>query len=466
MQDIFELYRQKRKMQFKSINPYNNGVLQAFDLFPETRWKKSLEISEEVYKNWRKTSYQQRADLFFRLSNLLKEKRVETAKLMSLEMGKVHKEAVAEIEKCAWVCEYYAENAEKFLHSESIDSTADKSLVRYDPIGAVLAIMPWNFPFWQVFRFAAPSLMAGNVALLKHAPNVNMCSLTIEDLFTEAGFPAGVFQSLIVDVDVVEKIINHNIVQAVTLTGSERAGASVASIAGSNIKKSVLELGGSDPFIVLADANLDNAARTGATSRMLNAGQSCIAAKRMIVVESVHDEFVEKFRNEINKIKVGDPLAEGVTMGPMARMDLAESLEKQLKASLEKGAKLELGGSRNNCIFEPTLITNVKPGMAAFDQETFGPLATVIKARDEAEAVELANKTEYGLGASLWTTDLTRAEQLSAEINSGSVFINAMVKSDPRLPFGGIKKSGYGRELSHHGIKEFVNAKTVFRVDS
>jgi succinate-semialdehyde dehydrogenase/glutarate-semialdehyde dehydrogenase len=339
-------------------------------------------------------------------------------------------------------------------------------LVRYDPIGAVLAIMPWNFPFWQVFRFAAPSLMAGNVALLKHAPNVNMCSLTIEDLFTEAGFPAGVFQSLIVDVDVVEKIINHNIVQAVTLTGSERAGASVASIAGSNIKKSVLELGGSDPFIVLADANLDNAARTGATSRMLNAGQSCIAAKRMIVVESVHDEFVEKFRNEINKIKVGDPLAEGVTMGPMARMDLAESLEKQLKASLEKGAKLELGGSRNNCIFEPTLITNVKPGMAAFDQETFGPLATVIKARDEAEAVELANKTEYGLGASLWTTDLTRAEQLSAEINSGSVFINAMVKSDPRLPFGGIKKSGYGRELSHHGIKEFVNAKTVFRVDS
>jgi len=453
-------------MQFKSINPYNNEVLQEFDIFPESRWMEMLKKSEEAFQNWKETSFNQRGDLFLSLAHILKEKKGEVGKLMSLEMGKPLKEAEAEAEKCAWVCEYYAENAEKFLNPEEIASSADKSWVRYDPIGAVLAIMPWNFPLWQVMRFAAPSLMAGNVGLLKHAPNVNMCALTIEDMFTDAGFPEGVFQTLIVDIDAVEKIVDHPIVQAVTLTGSDRAGSSVASLAGKHIKKTVLELGGSDPFIILGDANLEEAAKTGTTSRMQNAGQSCIAAKRMIVVESVYDDFIAKLKNEISKISTGDPLVEGTSMGPMARLDLAENLERQLKESLDKGAKLEIGGSRENCVFQPTLISGVTPGMPAFDEETFGPLAVVIKAKDEEEAISLANQTRYGLGASLWTSDLKKAEELSRKINSGGVFINAMVKSDPRLPFGGIRQSGYGRELSHHGIHEFVNAKTVYRMDS
>jgi succinate-semialdehyde dehydrogenase / glutarate-semialdehyde dehydrogenase len=445
-----------------SRNPYNQNIIEEFQMHDDAAINQKVRIATNAFAGWKKTSFKERSALMTKLADVLRKNKDEYALVVTMEMGKVIREAVGEIEKCAGACEYYAEHAEQLLSDHIIPTEAKKSYVRYQPIGAVLAVMPWNFPFWQVIRFAAPSIMAGNVGLLKHASNVSRVSLTLEKVFLEAGFPEGVFQSLLISSDKVESLIKQDIVQAVTLTGSENAGSQVASIAGRNIKKSVMELGGSDPFIVLADADLVKAAKIATQSRMQNAGQSCIAAKRFIVEAKVKDEFLNLFLQNIKALRQGDPLVEGTTTGPMAQLNLAENLEKQMKASIDAGAKLLTGGERNGCNFQPALLDNVKPGMPAFDEETFGPLAAVITAKDEKEAVIFANTSRYGLGSSIWTNDIDRGERLASEIESGSGFINSLMRSDVHLPFGGIKKSGYGRELSELGIKEFTNAKTVF----
>ncbi len=446
---------------FKSINPYNQSVIAEFPLMEDTTIQRKLELASTGFNFWKKTTFVERADLMFKASGIIRSNKEEYARVITLEMGKAIGEARGEVEKCATACDYYATHAEQFLSDLEIATEAKRSFVAWQPLGAVFAIMPWNFPFWQVFRFAAPTLMAGNVAILKHAPNVCQTSLAIESIFRQAGFPEGVFQSLIVDVDKVEGIINADIVQAVTLTGSEFAGSQVASLAGKHIKKTVLELGGSDPFIVLPDADFAKAAKTATLSRMQNAGQSCIAAKRFIVLEKAKDNFFNAFKQNIAVLRLGNPLEEGTTTGPMARLDLAEKLESQMKTSVKAGATLALGGTRNGCSYAPSLLDHVTPGMPAFDEETFGPIATVITVENEAQAIEYANRNRYGLGASIWTQDLEKADILARQINSGAVFVNTLVKSDSRLPFGGIKKSGYGRELSELGIKEFVNAKTI-----
>jgi succinate-semialdehyde dehydrogenase / glutarate-semialdehyde dehydrogenase len=445
-----------------SKNPYNQNVIEEFQMHDDAAINQKVQTATNAFGGWKRTSFKERSALMTKLADVLRKNKEEYARIITMEMGKVISEAVGEIEKCAGACEYYAQHAEQLLSDQIIQTDAKKSYVHYQPIGAVLAVMPWNFPFWQVIRFAVPSIMAGNVGLLKHASNVSRVSLTLEKIFLDAGFPEGVFQSLLISSDKVESIIKADIVQAVTLTGSENAGSQVASIAGRNIKKSVMELGGSDPFIVLADADLVEAAKVATQSRMQNAGQSCIAAKRFIVDAKVKDEFLNLFLQNINALKQGDPLVEGTTTGPMAQLNLAENLEKQMKASIDAGAKLLTGGERNGCNFKPALLDNVKPGMPAFDEETFGPLAAVITAKDEKEAVILANTSRYGLGSSIWTNDIDRGARLASEIESGSVFVNSLMRSDVHLPFGGIKKSGYGRELSELGIKEFTNAKTVF----
>ena len=415
----------------------------------------------KAYAHWSVQGFAYRAGILNNTAAILRRDKDELATLITNEMGKVIAEAKAEVEKCAWVCEYYAEHAESFLMDERIEAGYYSSFVSYHPIGAVLAIMPWNFPFWQVFRFAAPTLMAGNVALLKHAPNVTGCSLAIQKIFEEAGAPEGVFQSLIIDVPEIEKIVSADIVQAVTLTGSERAGTSVAMLAGKHIKKSVLELGGSDALIVLADADIEKAATVAIQSRMLNAGQSCIASKRFIVEQKIEAEFVHHLQMQIEKLRQGNPFDSGVTTGPMARIDLARELEYQMQRSIGSGATLQIGGQVDGANFQPSLLLSVKKGMATFEEEAFGPLASVISVPSEDEAILLANQSRYGLGGSIWTRDAEKGIALGRKINSGAIFVNSLVKSDPRLPFGGIKKSGYGRELGRHGILEFVNAKTI-----
>lgn len=446
----------------KSINPFDQSLLAEYPLMNARDIEAKLAKSHLAFKSWKTTSFTQRTQILKRAAALLKSNKEQYAKIITLEMGKSIHESRNEVDKCIKGCEFYADNAEQFLKDEIIETEGSKSFVAYQPTGALLAIMPWNFPFWQVFRFAAPALMAGNTALLKHASNVPQCSLLIEKIFLEAGLPDGAFQSLLIANDDVEKIIASDVIQGVALTGSEKAGSSVASIAGKHIKKTVLELGGSDPFIVLADADVKKAAEVATTSRMQNAGQSCIAAKRFIVVKAVRDEFIDRFKKNIELLIQGNPLDEKVTTGPMARTDLAQELETQLQKSLKIGATLVTGGDRNESNFTPTLITDVKQGMPAFDEETFGPLAALIPVEDEFEAIEIANASRYGLGASVWTSDLQRAEHLARQIASGSVFINSLMRSDARLPFGGVKKSGYGRELSALGIKEFVNAKSIF----
>jgi succinate-semialdehyde dehydrogenase/glutarate-semialdehyde dehydrogenase len=449
-------------MYFKSIYPYTLEVKAEYEVMTDDAINKCLLLAEKTFHHWRKTSFEERRALMLRVADLLITKRDDFAYTITIEMGKILKEAKAEVEKCAMCCRYYAENAEKFLQNENMPSDAAKNYVRYDPIGAILAIMPWNFPFWQVFRFAVPYLMAGNVALLKHARNVSGTAIAIEKLLLDAGFPGGVFQTLIVNTEAIESIINHKIVQGVTLTGSEFAGSEVASIAGKAIKKTVMELGGSDAFIVLEDADMEKAAKIATASRMQNAGQSCIAAKRFIVVEKAKDDFLHHFEQHIKQLKQGDPFDDNVTTGPMAKPDLAVQLEHQLQESIKKNAQLLIGGIRNGCNFQPSLLVNVHKGMPAFDEEMFGPVASVIPATDENHAVQIANEHRYGLAASVWTKDIEKGEALAKEINSGAVFINALVKSDPRYPFGGVKKSGYGRELSSFGIKEFMNIKTVY----
>ncbi|MGN6211535.1 NAD-dependent succinate-semialdehyde dehydrogenase [Parafilimonas sp.] len=446
---------------FKSIFPFNQTEIAEYKIMDKAAIDNALALSEKIFPHWSGKPFEYHAEILKNVAGLLLERKEKLATLMTNEMGKVVKEAVAEVEKCALGCNYYAENAQQFLQDEIVKTGYKKSFVTYQPLGAIFAIMPWNFPLWQVFRFAAPTLMAGNVALLKHSPNVCGCSLAIQQLFEEAGAEPGVFQSLIADTDVTEKILSSNIVQAVSLTGSEKAGSSVASIASAHIKKSVLELGGSDAFIVLTDADVQKAASVAVTSRMQNAGQSCIAAKRFLVVNEVADDFTEAVKQEINKLKQGDPFDTSTTTGPMARLDLAEKLQAQLQASVAKGAEVILGGTRSGCNYQPTLLLNVQAGMPAFDEETFGPLFSIISVRDEEEAIALANSSRYGLGGNIWTQDLERGVMLSKKLNSGSVFINSMVKSEPALPFGGVKKSGYGRELSKHGMIEFVNVKTI-----
>jgi succinate-semialdehyde dehydrogenase / glutarate-semialdehyde dehydrogenase len=446
---------------FKSIHPFNQSVIEEFPLMNSSAVQTKLDLASKAFADWKKTSFAHRCSLMLKVASILRNNKEEYARTITLEMGKLLTEARAEVEKSATACEYFAQHAEEFLKDQTVVTEAKQSLVTFQPVGAILAIMPWNFPFWQVFRFAAPALMAGNVGLLKHAPNVTRCSLMIEKIFLEAGFPVGVFQSLVIEVDLVEGIISSDIVQGVALTGSEAAGSQVGSIAGKNIKRSVLELGGSDAFIVLSDADLERTVKIATQSRMQNVGQSCIAAKRFIVLEEVKEKFITQFVTSIQSLIQGDPFDEKSTLGPLARLDLAEKLEIQLKKSVEAGAKLLVGGKRNGCNFQATLLDNVQPGMAAFEEETFGPLAAVITAKTEDEAIALANQTRYGLGATIWTQDLKKGERIAREMDSGSVLINSLMRSDVRLPFGGVKKSGYGRELSEFGIKEFVNVKTI-----
>jgi succinate-semialdehyde dehydrogenase/glutarate-semialdehyde dehydrogenase len=450
---------------FISKNPTTGETLAEFqDLTPEGLEQK-LAVAEDTFLQWRETTYAFRAERMRRLASILKEDARRLGEMMTLEMGKPIKQAVAEAEKCAWVCEYYADNAEKILSEESILSDASESYVRFDPLGIILAVMPWNFPFWQVFRFAAPALMAGNVGLLKHASNVPQCAIEIEKLFGRAGFPEGAFQNLLIRSDAVEKVLRDKRVAAATLTGSEAAGQSVAAIAGSEIKKTVLELGGSDPFIILADADLEQAANVAVNARLQNNGQSCIAAKRFIVVADVASKFIEMYRSLYEKLVIGDPMSESTNIGPLATESILLDLEKQVNESVKKGARVEIGGRRSGEVgnfYEPTILSDVKPGMPAYHEELFGPVASVIVATDFNDAIRIANDSPFGLGASIWTQNIALAKKLAARLESGGVFVNGMVKSDPRLPFGGIKRSGFGRELGSYGIKEFVNIKAVW----
>ncbi len=449
-------------MEFKSINPYNNQVVGQYSALSEKELSDKLNKSEVAFNSWRKVPLDERCRLLTKAGQVLRDNVEEYAKMITLEMGKPIKESRTEVNKCAWVCDYYAENAEAFLANETIVTGASNSFVRHDPIGSVLAIMPWNFPFWQVFRFAAPTLTSGNVGLLKHASNVFGCAELIEEVFVKAGYPKGVFQNLITNHDYTETIISHKTVKAVSLTGSERAGSIVAGIAGKHLKKTLLELGGNNAFIVWEDADIDQAVQIALVARMLNCGQSCIAAKRFILVESIYDEFVQKFTKAVQQLKSGDPMDDNTTIGPLARIDLAEEMDKQVQSSLKQGAKLLLGGNQDKCYFEPTILANVTPGMDAFDQETFGPLAAMIKAKDIDHAFELSEMSQYGLGVTVCTRDTDKALKYANVVSDGAYFVNELVKSDPRLPFGGTKKSGYGRELAKDGMLEFVNRKTVY----
>ena len=450
----------------RSINPATNELLDSYAQPTNAEMMAAVDQSYLTFLEWRKTSVSERTAALRRTAELLDERQEELARLITLEMGKAIAEARGEIAKCAWLCRYYADNAENFLAPERVETEAVLSYLRFDPIGIVLAIMPWNFPFWQVFRFAAPALMAGNAGLLKHAANVSGCGRAIEGLFRDAGFPEGLFLFLPIGSERVAQLLQHPKVRAATLTGSEKAGRAVAREAGNLIKKTVLELGGSDAYLVLEDADLELAARVCAQSRLINAGQSCIGAKRFIVVEAVHDRFVELFREQLAAARLGDPLDEETQLGPLARPDLRDELHRQVQDSMALGAKCRLGGkipAGKGAFYPPTLLTEVGPGMPAYHEELFGPVAAVIRANDEEHAIRLANDSSFGLGAAVFTKDKARGERIAAhELEAGSCFVNAFVRSDPRLPFGGVKNSGYGRELSRYGMLEFVNIKTVY----
>jgi succinate-semialdehyde dehydrogenase / glutarate-semialdehyde dehydrogenase len=449
-------------MEFKSINPHNGKIVGEYTAQTPSEVQSALNQAETSFVAWRKVPIAERAKLMLNVSKILRENVEEYARMITLEMGKPIVESRAEVNKCAWVCDYYAEHSADFLKDEVIATDAQRSFVKHEPIGAVLAIMPWNFPYWQVFRFAAPTLMAGNTGVLKHASNVFGCASQIQEIFIKAGFPEGVFRNLIVHHDQTEAIISHRAIKAVTLTGSERAGVAVAELAGRYIKRSLLELGGSNAFIVWADADIDAAVKTAVTARMLNCGQNCIAGKRFILMEEIYDEFVSKFIEAVKNLKSGDPLDEETQVGPLARKDLADQLQQQVKNTIEAGAQLLLGGNQKDCYHEPTILGNVNPGMQAFDEETFGPLAVMIKAKDEIEAFKLAEQSKYGLGVTVCTTNVEKALSMSDHVSDGAYFINELVKSDPRLPFGGTKLSGYGRELSKDGMMEFINRKTIY----
>jgi len=453
-------------MALRSVNPASGELLREYREASESELRNVLLESSCAFAGWRTTPFAVRAEKMRAAADRLDARKDELARLMALEMGKPLLPGRAEIEKCAGTCRFYADNAERFLADEAVETEASKSFVAYNPLGPVLAVMPWNFPFWQVFRFAAPALMAGNVGILKHASNVSGCALAIEDVFREAGFPEPAFRAVLVGSDRVASIIEAPAVKAVTLTGSTPAGQSVAARAGAVLKKTVLELGGSDPYVVLEDADLELAAETCATSRLINSGQSCIAAKRFIVLEPVRRRFEELFVEKMRARKMGDPLEPGVDLGPLARRDLRDSVHEQVERSVRGGARVLLGGKPadgKGAFYPATVLTDVRKGMAAFDEEVFGPVAAVVPARDEDEAIRLANDSPFGLGAAVFTRDVARGERIAARsLEAGNCFVNAFVRSDPRLPFGGVKESGYGRELSHFGIREFVNVKTVY----
>lgn len=453
-------------MPVKSINPLSGQTIKTYQFHTKEEISLKIDQTHAAWLNWKYTSFAERSALMAKASAILLERKTELARLIALEMGKPLSQGMSEIEKCASVCDYYAKHAEDILKDEHTDTDASKSYATFRPLGVVLAVMPWNFPFWQVFRFLAPALMAGNAGVLKHASNVPGCALAIEDIIKKAGFPDCIFQALLISGDAVGAVIEHPKVQAVTLTGSTAAGKKVAEKAASCLKKAVLELGGSDAYIILEDADLELAAETCVSSRIINSGQSCIAAKRFIVVEAIAKEFISLFHKKMEKKKMGDPFKQDTDIGPQARLDLRNQLHQQVQESRDKGAECILGGEippGEGAFYPPTILTHVKKGMPAYDEELFGPVAAIILAKDEQDAIQIANDSDFGLGAAIFTQDLQKGERIaSQELDVGSCFVNALVKSDPKLPFGGIKQSGYGRELGSYGIKEFMNVKTVY----
>ncbi|WP_226041089.1 NAD-dependent succinate-semialdehyde dehydrogenase [Natrinema sp. DC36] len=453
-------------MSIESTNPATGDVVDSFEETSNEERDEHVRRASETFEEWSETPIETRQRLLAKAAEVLRENEEDYAELMTEEMGKPIGQARDEVEKCAWVCDYYAETAAEHLQDEVIASDESaRTVVAYQPLGPVLAIMPWNFPFWQVFRFAAPNLAAGNVGLLKHASNVPGCARAIEDIFEQAGFPEGAFTSLLISSDEIDTVIEDDRIAGVTLTGSDGAGRAVAETAGSQLTKSVLELGGSDPFVVLEDAPMDETVETAVQARLINNGQSCIAAKRFIVVDDVYDEFLDRFADEMAAQTVGDPMNEDTDIGPQAREDLMEDLHGQVEETLEQGGELELGGEpmdRDGAFYPPTVLTDVPENAPADREELFGPVATVFRVPDEEAAIEKANDTRFGLGASVWTADVERGERVARQFESGLAFVNELVKSDPRLPFGGVKDSGYGRELAQHGIREFVNTKTIW----
>ncbi|MDY0779328.1 NAD-dependent succinate-semialdehyde dehydrogenase [Tenacibaculum sp. IB213877] len=450
------------KNKIASINPFTNKEIKQYSTYTNKDLNQILEQSDSTFQDWKYVSISDRVELLNSLSELLNDKKETYAKLITEEMGKPLSQSIAEIDKCVWLCDFYAKNGEQFLSDELIKTEAQESFVSYDPLGCILGVMPWNYPFWQVFRFAIPTTLAGNTVIVKHASSVTGCSLAIESLFKEAGYPDFVYQAVVADHKSIESMVESDIVKAISLTGSEKAGKEMAVLAAKNLKKCVLELGGNNACILLDDADLDTHIDTIVNARMQNAGQSCIAAKRFIVTEGIYDRFLEEFKKKSEKIKLGNPMDDDTDMGPLVNEKALKTAEKQVKESVKQGAKVVLGGKISQSFFEPTIVTNVKPGMPIYDEETFAPVAAIIKVKDLEEAIEIASDTKYGLGTMMFTKDIETARKRIGDINDGAFFINELVKSDPRLPFGGTKNSGYGRELSREGIHEFVNKKTVY----
>ncbi|HZR32664.1 MAG TPA: NAD-dependent succinate-semialdehyde dehydrogenase [Terriglobales bacterium] len=452
-------------MAIASINPATGEVLKTFEPLSDSQLDAKIALAAETFRNYRKVPFAQRSRWMIKAAEIIEAEKEALGRLMTWEMGKTLRSAIDEAAKCAWVCRYYAENAERFLADEIVETTASRSYVRYQPLGPVLAVMPWNFPFWQVFRFAAPSLMVGNVGLLKHASNVPQCALAIADIFHRAGFPEGAFQTLLIPAKQVDRVLADPRIVAATLTGSVEAGVQVATGAGKRIKKVVLELGGSDPFIVMPSADLDDAVSTAVKARIINNGQSCIAAKRFIVAQPIAEQFEREFVKKMEALNIGDPLHEQTELGPLATPDGVTDLERDVKKSIEAGARLLTGGKRRpgkGNFYEPTVLTNIPKNSPAYNEELFGPVASIFHAKDVDDAIRIANDSRFGLGASAWTNDAGERERFINELEAGMVFINKMVASDPRLPFGGIKESGYGRELGVHGIREFTLIKTIW----
>ncbi len=452
-------------MAIASINPATGEKLKEFSPFDDTEIEKRLTAAEKAFRKYRRSTFTDRSVLLEAVAELLFQEKEKFAQIITLEMGKLFRASVEEIEKCARGCRFYAENGERFLEEEPAQTDAAESYVQYQPLGPVLAIMPWNFPFWQVFRFAAPALLAGNVGVLKHASNVPQCALAIEEIFCRAGFEKGVFQTLLIEPEQVEKVIVDPRVKAVTLTGSEKAGSAVASMAAREIKKSVLELGGSDAFIVMPSADFKSALSTAVKARTINTGQSCIAAKRFIIADQIYDEFLNQFVERMRALKLGDPMDDGTEIGPLATEQILQGVHDQVQKSIAAGAKLLTGGNRIHgpgFFYEPTVLVDVPKESPAYREEVFGPVASIFRVRNAADAIELANDSAFGLGSSAWTNDPEEQKLFTSELETGMVFVNAMVASDPRLPFGGVKRSGFGRELGAVGIREFTNTKTIW----
>ncbi len=454
---------------FRSINPYTNKVLKSYKELTSTQINSSIERAEKSFQEWKRVPYSERSQYFLNLAKIIRQDKDQIATLMVLEVGKLFSEATAELEKCAVTCEYYAEKSEDFLKDEFIETDAKESYVSYEPMGVILGIMPWNFPFWQVLRFAIPTMMAGNTCILKHASNVSGCALKIQECFEKSGFPKNTFQTILVKSNKVKKILSDKRVRGVSLTGSTPAGVSVASLAGQFLKKSVLELGGSDPYIIFADADLEKAINICVKARMNNAGQTCVAAKRFIISDKIYESFKEGFVEKLKGYQIGNPLEHSTTLAPLSRHDLRDDLIKQIRKAKSKGAKVSFGGMaprHEGAFMEPTLIERITPNNPAFHEEFFGPVALFFKVKSDTEALKIANATDFGLGAAIFSQDQERAKTMAQhELEAGFVCVNTQVRSDPRLPFGGIKQSGMGRELSHHGIKEFTNIKTVYISD-